>query len=306
MHRVSARKFAPVVPALAWSLAAAVGWAGFHLLGGPGRAGAGRELTWAVCLLVAVAGAALVASTVAGRYLVGDAARWGAAVGVGWGVANTAGWFLAVEVGGPATGLVTGVAVGAAAAGIPVARGSAVGLAGVLAVVAARLLVGDLPLVLGLALSIGCGLAVVAAVRPALTPTLPLRPVVLATTAFGLAWVGAWVLADAVLSPISASLSIAVEILLAVAIGAAVLGWDLRSRTAEPVRRVVLRWLVSTGIGVLGSAVIAAVIAAVGPGTGPVEFLDVGTTVGLAVAAWCASQPTLHRLIGVRTVAAGR
>lgn len=304
-YAVRTRVLAPLVPAAAWSLTGAAGWTLFHALDGPARSGTAQELVWTACLIVTLSAAALVAATVARRYLVDDAARRAAAVGLGWGVANAAGWFLAVEVGGPATGLVTGVAVGAAAVGVRLPAAVVVGLGGVLAMVGARLLVAGLPPALGLVVSGAGGLAVVAVLRWSVTPTLPIRPVIVATVGFGVAWVGAWMVADAVLSPVSASASVALEIVVAVVLGAAVLGWELRARTAEPVRAVAMRWSIATVLAVAASAVIAAVIVVAQPGTTPIDHLDVGTTVTLPVAVWCAVRPTLDRLVAARTDAPG-
>lgn len=288
----------PVATTVAWTLAAVVGWATFHLVGGASRAGVARDLVWTGCLLVAVVGAALVAVTLGRRLLVDDATRWGAAAAVGWGVANAAGWFLAVEVGGPASGLVTGAVVGGAAVGVSLSRGVALGLCGVLAMILVRLPGLGLPPFVGLAVNVVAGLAVVAVLRPVLAPTLPMRPVVVGTVSFGLFWVGAWTVTDALLSPLSATASVGAEIVVAVTLGSAVLGRELRGRTAEPVRCVALRWAGVTVLGVVGSVGVAVVVATVVPGATPIAFLDVGTTLGLPVAAWCALRPTLARLTG--------
>jgi hypothetical protein len=288
----------PAALVAAWLVAAVLGWLLFLLLGGPALTGAGRTAVFAGCLLVALALAAAGTRLLAGSPLAVPDAGWAAVLALGWGAANAAGWTLAVEVGGPLIGLATGVALAGAASGISVRRGVAVGAVGLVAVLLARLVAADLPPVLGLLVSVVAAVVGVALARWALVPALPLVPVVVLVAANGVAWVGAWLLAEALISPIAVSVSIAVEILLAVALSAALLGW----MQDEPVGRTTGRWTLCALGGLAVAVLLAALAGAVLPSEdlgdrlgGVVGFLDLGTTVGLALAAWFAGRPALGR-----------
>ena len=289
--------------AIAWTLSAVIGWVAFRLLGGPGLSGPAAAGVFEVGMLLAV-GLAIVLTRLLGERGLAGVSGWVAMMAIGWGAATAAGWTLAVEVGGPLIGLATGLAVAGAAVeattGSTVRRVAIVGVAALVAVPAWRLLPLDLSPPVGLVVSVVIGLAVVVAGRWALVPALPLTPVVVLVVGSGVAWVGAWIVSGLLLPLVFVIVSIAVEILLAVALGAAVLGLCQRGPQGEPVDRVVLRWT-AAAVGGLVVAVLLAMLAAallpVQPGElpGPIGFLDLGTTVGLGATAWYACRSTLGR-----------
>ncbi|MGQ0576685.1 MAG: hypothetical protein ACT4RN_21165 [Pseudonocardia sp.] len=290
----------------AWCPAAAAGWGLHALVSDPAATGAVRAAGWLSAAVVAIALGALLA-----RLLPATAgpARWASVAAVGWGIATSAGWFLAVEVGGPTTGIVTGVVLAAA----PVVRPDAGGVGrtcGVIAAGLAGVLVGwvltggaaaGAP---GLLLPTAGGVVGLLAGRAVLLPALPAGRLTVLVVVSGSAWVGAWALAVAHLSPVSLGLSIVGEIVLAMTVGGVAIGLLWAGATGEPAVRVAARWAVAAVGGLIVGLAVAAVLRT-GTGGEVVEQLDAGTTVGLGLAAWVASLPTLRRLTDPARVAPG-
>lgn len=287
---------------LAWVPAGALGWLLHHYLTDPDATGAVRAGGWLGCVAVAVGVGMLLVrlQLVLLRHRRADVAvRLGGQVAVGWAVATSAGWFLGVEVGGPMTGIVTGVALGAC----PVLRSGSgrsrvvlVMTIGAVGVVTGWVLAGGGPTGgVGLVVPIAVGLVAVVAAHTALLPALPLGPLVLLVGGWATAWVGAWAVASAFVSPVSLGLSIVAEIGLAMGVGGAVVGVVHQRVTGEAAWAVALRWGVAAAGGVaVGTALATGLRALLGGEF--TEHLDVGTAVGLGVAAWFAVLPTLRAL----------
>lgn len=291
------------VPAAAWSISGALGWLVFVLLGGPGLTGPALVVLFAVAALLA-AGLAIGLTRLLGDRGLAGVPGWVALVVVGWGVANTTGWTLAVEVGGPLLGLAVALAVAGAAVeattGVTVRRTVLVAVAALVAVLVSRLVLVDVWRPLGLLVTVVVAVAAVAAGRWALVPALPLTPVVVLVAANGVAWLGAWAVSSPAYALVGAYGSMAVEIVLAVALGAAVLGVCQHGPDGEPVGRVLLRWTAAAAAGFVLAVLVAVLAAAVLPARpgaepGALGFMDVGTTIGLAATAWYSCRPTIGR-----------
>lgn len=278
-------------------IAGTVGWAGFHLLGGPERIGTEHTLIWAACLGIALACARVASAAVTRRH--GDVAlEWGVVLALGWAAANATGWHLAVEVGGPLVGVACGVVLAGAASGAKPVEAVLVGLGGLVGVLASHLVLAGVSPLVGLVAALVVGLLAALAARTFLAPKLPMTPIVVMAVSCGTAWVGAWELASNLLTPISVSVSIAGELVLAVVAGAFAFGLLVRGHVTEPLWRTVIRWGLAASVGVLAAEGVAAVLAALLPGAGgPIDLLDVGTTVTMPLAAWFAAAPTLRGLL---------
>lgn len=284
---------------LAWLPAVAVGWLSYQALAGASRSGLGWIGLWFGCVLVAVGVGTLVTRMLPARLRGVPAVRWAGFVAVGWAIAMAAGWFFSVELGGPAFGLVTGLALASAGTAARMSRVAAVAGCGLVGLVAGWWLVGDRAPVLVLVGTATCGLLAVAAIGRVLTPSTRLWATVGLTYLWGAAWVGSYALTQAFLSSISHGLAVGAEIVVAVALGASVLGFGSRSATGEPVVQVVLRWTLAATIGVIGSIAVAVLLhglAADGPAAGIFAHLDLGSSVGLGAAAGFAVLPTLLRI----------
>lgn len=294
-----------VVPlGVGWLVVALVGWGVFYATGGA-RDGAelvgDRAVSWAAGLAVAVALGLALLVLVERRWPLSPAVALAVLAAAGWGIANAVGWSIDVQAGGPASGLVTGaVLVAAGQDRPPRLRLLACVLAGVVGLVAGRLASGPghgpvqvaVPLVLGL---VAAGLA-----WATLGVRLPWWPVAALTAGWGLAWVGAYLLTQQLLAGRPAALVIGAEIVGAAAVGGALTGWAWRRRSGESVAVVTARWALAASAGVgLGAGLAIALYAlwpVPGQFSGPLELLEVGTTVGLGMGAAVALLPTLRRL----------
>lgn len=289
-----------IVLLAAWLPAGMLGWAVRRWLdvGTDGPAGAGPFLAG---LAVALGLGAVAHRALDPAARLDPTARCAAAVGVGFAVANATGWSVGVEVGGPAFGLALGLGL-AAAAGAPGARVLLLGGTVLAVMTGVRLLLDPLgaPVpgapwapVLLVAPTLA-GLATLAASRRPLAGHLAATAAL--TAAFGAAFVGFWLLTSAVVAPWSFALSVGAEIVGAVAVGAAVLG--VLTRPGEPVLAVVTRWAVAAGAAVvIGIAVAVPLRALLGDtGGGVLVHLDLGTSIGLAIAAAVAALPTLRHV----------
>lgn len=281
---------------VAWLPAGTAGWLIHQAVNGgaPGEVG-----PWLICVVIATGIGVVVSWALRDRMPVDPAVRWTVLVAVGWAIANAAGWFVGVEVGGPAFGLVTGLGIAAATTEVRISRVALVAASALLAMVAGRLLVDDRLPVVGLVVPAACGLLVLAAMHRMLVRDVPLWPVVGLTCAWGVAFVGVWALTSTFVAPVSFWLSVIAEIVIAVAIGAAALGWCTHEISGEAVWRVVRRWAIASTLGVIGGGAVALLLRTVvvtRPGDGVLAHLDMGTSVGLAVAVAFAVLPTLRHL----------
>lgn len=290
--------------ALTWLPAAAGGWLVHLAVLGSQPTSLLRAGSWLAGLAVAALIGTALARLLPARPAAGPAAAWAGFVALGSAAAMAGGWIVDVAVGGPMSGIVVGIAAAAARAGPPDRRIVALTGAGAVGVAAAWTLAVDLPGLFPALAAAGGGVVVVAGLGRALVPSLPLRRVALLVVAWATAWVGAYEITDALLGPISLGLAVGVEIVVAVALGAAVLGRVVRSETGEPVQRVVRRWTVAAALGVAAAMIVAGGLNLVpgAAGGGVFTHLDVGTVLGYAVAAATAALPTIRRLTGRRPV----
>lgn len=286
---------------VAWLPAGAAGWVIHKSLDAGGQDDVQHAGLWLGCAGLAVGIGALTARAFPASTREDRVVRLAVLVAVGWAVATAAGWSFAVQVGGPASGLVTGLGLAAArtGTGIRIAPVALVAGSGVVGLIAGWLLVGDRVPVVGLFVPMACGLVAVTAAHRVIAPELRLLPVLGSTCAWGAAFVGAWLLTSTTIAPISYALSIGVEFVLAAALGAVALGWATRASTGEPVHHVVVRWTASSAIGVIGGVAVALVLRDLGDDTavGLMARADVGTSLGLGVAAGFAVLPTLRRML---------
>lgn len=288
-----------IVLLAAWLPAGVLGWALHRRLDG----GTGDIAPFLVGLALAVgvgtaAHRALGSGPWAGPDPVGTCA---VGVGVGFAVANATGWSVGVEVGGPAFGLALGLGL-AAAAGVPGRHVVPLGGAVLGVMIGTRLVLdpfgpplpgepGAPVLLVAPALA---GLGVLAAGRGLLGGHL--TGVAVLTAVFGAGFVGLWVVTSTLVAPWSFALSVGAEIVGAVALGALALGALVRP--AEPVPAVVARWAgAATAAVLIGVAVAVPLRLLLGDVRGGVlVHLDLGTGVGLAIAAAVAALPTLRRV----------
>jgi hypothetical protein len=294
-----------IVLLVAWLPAGVLGW-GVHrwLDGGTGDPG---PFLVGLAVAVGLGAAAHRGVTAAGSDPVVASA---VGVGVGFALANATGYSVGVEVGGPAFGLALGLGL-AAAAGAPGARVVLLGGSVLAVMIGVRLLLDPLGPPLPGAAPAGApwapvllvapalaGLGVLAACRgllPGVTTTIGL------TAAFGVAFVGWWMVTAVLVAPWSFALSVGMEIVGAVAVGAVALG--LLTRPGEPVATVAARWAAAaTAAVLLGVAVAVALRTLLGDtGAGVLVHLDLGASTGLAIASATAALPTLRRVAAAGT-----
>jgi len=300
--RAASQRLALARAVLVWTAAGLIGGSVFRALGGPARTGVGEAATW----LVAVAAAVLVgvvAGLVAQRGRPPDAVAQRCTVAaVGWGVANSAGWTLGVNVGGVATGLAVATAL---VAGISTLRSVAAGLGGLLGLAAQPALAGVVPAAVGPLSALVCGTAgfVVGlaagsrrvSVRPGPVGPVPVRAVAALAAVWAVAWVGAWFLTTRLLSAYPVPLAVGVETVGALGVGGAGTALLWRRASGEPVRAVVLRWVLAGTGGLAAAWCVAWAVWTVAsdPSTAVDGWLDVGTTLTLPIAAWLALRPTV-------------
>lgn len=280
-----------------WLLAGLVGWLLFHVLGGPVAAGAVAIGIWGLA-----AGSALVVGLLLGRLWPAIRPRdralsWAAVAGVGFGFAISAGWTIGVDVGGPATGLAVAAAIAGCDRALPVLRLLPAILIGGAGFVVGRLLLGDRLTVVGLAVTLGCGLVAFGVALTAGRQPVRFRPIALLVAAWGVAWVGSWFVTTRFVDQFSVPLSLAGEIVVAMGLGglAIAVGWC--RRTGERVGVVAARWTGCAAVGYVAAWGIALAVSASGLLSGaPIDHLDAGTVVALPVVVWLAVLPTMRRL----------
>jgi hypothetical protein len=286
-----------------WLPAGLVGWAAQRWLsGGPAVPGDAGPFIAGLSIALGL-GAAAHRSLIPPQWS-DPVTRCAVRVGVGFAVANATGWSIGVEVGGPAFGVAVGFGI-AAAAGVPGRHVVLLGGAVLTVMIGTRLLLDPLgPPLLGapwtpvvLVTPALAGLAVLAAGRRLLRGHLGATAAL--TVAFGVAFVGLWAVTITLVAPWSFALAVGLEIVGAIAVGAALLGF--LTRPGEPAAAVAARWAVAATAAVaIGVAVAVPLRAVLGDtGGGLLVHLDLGTSIGLAIAVAVAVQPTLRRVAAV-------
>lgn len=289
-----------IVLLAAWLPAGVLGWAVQRWLdagtGGPDHAGP-FLVGLALALGLGAAAHRALASPAGADPVTGSAVG----VGVGFAVANATGWSVGVEVGGPAFGLAMGLGL-VAAAGAPGARVVLLGGTVLAVMIGTRLLLDPLGTALPgepwapvlLVTPTLAGLGALAAGRGLLPGRLAATAVLMAS--FAAAFVGFWVVTSTLVAPWSFALSVGVEIVGAITVGAVALG--LLARPREPVVAVAVRWAVAAATAVvIGVAVAVPLRIVLGDeGGGLLVHLDLGSSTGLAIAAAIAALPTLRRV----------
>jgi hypothetical protein len=303
-HRSGSRDTLAILAAC-WVAVTVVAWRLYYSAGGGGDAGSlagSRATSWTLTIPPVILLGLLLTWLVERRRPLPPAERLAILATAGWGVANAFGWTVDVKVGGPTTGLVTGCVLVAASQNRPVRLRALVAvLAGVGGLVAGRLLTGEGYAPLLVAVPLVLGLPAFALAWKLLGVRLPWWPVAGLAVGWGLSWVAAFVVTREFLAGSSAAMFLVVELVGACTLGGALTAWAWRRRTAEPVLTVTLRWALTSMLGVVLGAAVAGALWYLGLAPAHVErpqdLLEVGTTVGLGLAAWFALLPTLRRLI---------
>ncbi len=289
-----------LLPALVgWLSAALVGWVLLRMLPAlPDTASGWRVPEWTLGVLCVLVIGALLTVAVERFAVADDLLRWVVVAVVGWGVANAAGWAIDVKVGGPASGMVAAVVLGAVHQGLTCRLRAALALCcGFVGIVGGHLLLGGRLVTFGVVVTLATGVAALTGALAALRIRLPLGPLIWITTASGLAWVGAWALVGRLGSGVPLIVGFGIEIVLASAVCGAATALAWRTETGVGVGVLTARYaLVGLGVVLFGMGV-SGLLGAVGVGPGGLsDLMDVGTTLSLGLGAWVALWPLMRGL----------
>lgn len=282
---MSPRARAVLVGLCLWTAPAAAAWALFRVLGGPEARGLFRWGLWGASVALMVGGGLLLMRAGRRFFRPDPTAESGLAAGLAWGIASAAGWFFDVSVGGPFSGMALGfiddrsqrdrrpwariaLVLGVGLVGLAVGIRFLGGRGSMLALVSA--LVVGLPVLLLANRWLGVGTAA--------------KPLVWATLAWGVAWVGSWALTSSALAQrLLGTGSLPAEVVLACALGAMLYAAG-RNAALWPIVSDGATWAAAGLAAVLAGTLIHRALLALGTDPGPGgTWLDLGYTIGLTL-----------------------